>query len=122
MDHASANLIEFSDEVKETITIESEFRIQDKHETLQRSESEMHNKEQHTELAYLKEIAAHILHFDEVLLFGPTEAKTELLHFLRRDHRFAHIQIEVLPTDHLKEPQQHTFISDYFKRFDIKNF
>ena len=120
MDHAAADLIEFSDVAKETTTIKSDFSMQDKHETLERSESEMHNKEQHTQRSYFKLIAEALFDFDDVLLFGPTDAKTEFLHFLRQDHKFEKINIEVLPTDKLSDSQKHAFVRDFFKRFDFK--
>jgi hypothetical protein len=47
MDHSNAHLIEFDSKIKETKTITSDFTFQDREETLQRSKSEMHNKEQH---------------------------------------------------------------------------
>ncbi|GEP51082.1 hypothetical protein FNO01nite_17540 [Flavobacterium noncentrifugens] len=120
MDHSTAELIEFSDASKETKTVCSDFNIQDKHETLQRSESEMHNKEQHSQKTYFKQLATSVLEFDQVVLFGPTEAKTELIHFLRQDHKFEKIGIELLTTDKLTQNQQHAFVRDYFKKFDVK--
>jgi hypothetical protein len=50
----------------------------------------------------------------EVLLFGPTDAKTELLHILRADHHFDNIEIEVMPADKMTETQQQAFVKDYF--------
>lgn len=120
MDHANAHLIEFSDEPKPTKFITSDFDHQDKDETLQRSESEMHNKQQHKQLAYNKTLAKCIRDFDEVVLFGPTSAKAELLNFVRKDHLFDNIKIEVVNADKMTGNQQHAFVRDYFKRFDIK--
>nr|WP_198999473.1 hypothetical protein [Flavobacterium sp. ASV13] len=88
LDHASANLIDFTDNDKDTQTVISEFDIQDKHETLQRSESEMHHKEQDKQRAYFKKIATLAIGYNEIVLFGPTTAKNELLHFLQRDSKF----------------------------------
>lgn len=114
MDHASAQLIEFSDMSKEAQVILSNFTIKDKHETLQRSESEMQNKEQHSQRAYFKQLTVAIAECSDVLLFGPTEAKTELLHFLRQDHKYENINIEVIPKDKLTENQQLSFVREYF--------
>ena len=120
MDHANAHLIEFTDEVKPTQTISVDFDNQDKEETLQRSESEMHNKQQQKQLAFYKKLGANITDFDEVVLFGPTEAKTELLNLLRKDHQFDNIKIEVLNADKLSEKQQYEFVNEYFKKFEVK--
>jgi hypothetical protein len=118
MDHTNAYLIEFSDEEKLPSTIRLDFDKQDKDETLQRSESEMHNKQQQRQKSYYKKIAAVIRHFNEVLLFGPTEAKIELFNLLRQDHLFDNIKIEVINTDKMSENQQHEFIKEHFKKMD----
>ncbi|TRX43142.1 hypothetical protein [Flavobacterium restrictum] len=120
MDHSNAHLIEFSSEVKETKTITSDFTFQDKVETLQRSESEMHNKEQHKHATFYKNLAAVIQNFDEVLLFGPTDAKVELFHFLKKDHKYDTIIIEVKNADKMTDTEQHHFVRDYFKRLEFR--
>lgn len=120
LDHAAAQLIEFSDRSKKARTILLDFKLQDKHETLQRSESAMHNKEQDRQRAYFKMLSGPISGFDEVLLFGPTEAKTELLHFLRKEPKFHKIDIELRTTDKLTPVQQHAFVRDFYKKFDVR--
>lgn len=120
MDHHNANLIEFSTEVKETKIMTSDFTFQDKEETLQRSESEMHNKEQHKQNTFYKKLAAVIKDYNEVLLFGPTDAKVELFNFLKENHKYDNIKIEVKNTDKMSDVDQHHFVRDYFKRFEFK--
>jgi hypothetical protein len=119
MDHSNAYIIEFSSEVKETKTISSDFTFQDKEETLQRSESEMHNKEQQKHTTYYKKLAAIIKNFDEVLLFGPTDAKVELFNSLKENHSFDKIKIEVKNTDKMSDNELHSFVRDYFKRLQF---
>ncbi|MEO6175817.1 MAG: hypothetical protein ABIP27_11770 [Flavobacterium circumlabens] len=121
LDHAAANLIDFSGSDKEPKSIISEFDIQDKHETLQRSENEMHHKEQDKQRAYFKKIAAIAADFNQLLLFGPTTAKTELLHFLQKDNSFGKIKIDAENTDKLTFHQQQVFVGEHFKKFDFKN-
>ena len=120
MDHSNAHLIEFSSEIKETKTITSDFTFQDREETLQRSESEMHNKEQHKQTTFYKNLAAVIENFDEVLLFGPTDAKVELYNFIKEHHKYDKIKIEVKNADKMTDTEQHHFVKDYFKRFEFK--
>lgn len=120
MDHAHAHLIEFSDEVKDTKTITLDFDMQDRDETLQRSESEMHNKEQQRQNTYYKKLAAVIKNYQELVLFGPTHAKSELFNFLRQDALFDSIKIEVINADKMTDKQQHEFVREYFKKFEIK--
>ncbi len=120
MDHAHAHLIEFSDEIKITETISLDFDYQDKNETLQRSESDMHNKQQQKQNAYYKKLAAIIKDFTEVVLLGPTNAKTELFNFLRQNHLFDSIKIEVLNADKMSDKKQHEFVTEYFKKVEVK--
>ena len=74
----------------------------------------MHHKEQHVQGKYYKEIGEAIQSYDNVLLFGPTEAKSELLNLIHKDPHFAHIKFEVKPADKMTEYQQYTFVRAYF--------
>ena len=116
MDHSSANLMEFTTDPIETRTLESEFTHQVKEESLNKSERGMHQKEQHEQSAFYKKLGEVIRNYEEVLLFGPTNAKVELLNILRADHRFEKIKIEVEQTDKMTENQQHAFVKEHFSR------
>ena len=120
MDHANAHLFEFFDEIKTTTTISLDFDNQDKDQTLQRSESEMHNKQQQKQHAYYKKLSHVIKDFNEVVLFGPTNAKSELFNSLTQNHQFDSIKIEVVNADKMTDNQQHEFVREYFKKFNIK--
>ena len=121
MDHSHAHIIEFASDVEETKTVTSDFSAHDKSETLQRSENEMHNKEQQKQGTYYKNLSKIIKDFDEVILFGPTSAKSELHNLLKDDHQFADIKIEVKTADKMTDKEQRDFVGDYFRRFDFKN-
>ena len=121
MDHSNAHLIEFSSEAVDTKTITSDFSNEDKVETLKRSEGEMHHKENQKLTTYYKNLAEVIGNFDEVLLFGPTDAKVELFNFMKEHHKYDKIKIEVKNTDKMRDAEQHHFVRDYFKRFEFKN-
>ena len=114
MDHATANLIELTSGDMETKTINSKFTHEQKEDTLHKGEKVMHHKEQHVQLAYYKEIAAVIKNYEEVLIFGPTDAKSELLNLLKADHHFDKINIETKQADKMTENQQHAFVKEYF--------
>ncbi|TRX20539.1 hypothetical protein [Flavobacterium franklandianum] len=120
MDHSMAHITEFDSEIKETKIITSDFTFQDKVETLQHTESGMHNKEQQKLSTYYKDLAQIIKNFDEVILFGPTDAKVELYNELKENHQFDAIKIEVKNTDKMSDKEQCNFVDDYFKRFDFK--
>ena len=83
MDHASAHIIEYPGDSAITRSVTSDFTKTEKKETIEKSEHEMHNREQHEEGAYYKELGKIILQYDFVLLFGPTNAKSELQNYLK---------------------------------------
>ncbi len=116
MDHQEAHLMEFTVDPIETKTIESSFTHEEKEQTLGRSEKLMHNKEQHEEADYYKALGEVIRNYNDVILFGPTNAKVELYNFLRKDNRFTDIVIETKPADKMTENQQHAFVRDYFSK------
>jgi acetyl-CoA carboxylase beta subunit len=100
----------------ETSIIGSKFTHQEKSESLDSSESLMHHKEQHEEGAYYKQLSQAIKQYDDVVLFGATQAKKELYNILRADHSFEKIRVEVKPTDRLTEPQQEAFVRAHFAK------
>ncbi len=114
MDHSSAHLMEFTVDPIETTVIESQFQHNDKVESLSKSENLMHNKEQHQQSDYYKKLGAVIQNYESVVIFGPTDAKSELRNILKDDHRFANIKIEVQSADNMTENQEHAFVKDYF--------
>jgi hypothetical protein len=121
MDHSSAHLIEFSKESMETKIIVTEFTHENKESTLERSEHVMHNKENHMRADYYKKLGEVIRDYQEVLLFGPTDAKSELANLLLADHRFAKVKIETQSADKMTEHEQHSRVKEYFtKRISLQ--
>lgn len=114
MDHANAHVMEFTTDPIETNVIMSLFTHEAKEQSLGKSENLMHNKEQHQQSEYYKKLGETIKNYDEVILFGPTNAKVELLNVLRADHAFEKIKIEVKQTDKMTENQEHAFVREYF--------
>jgi len=114
MDHSTAHLMEFTSNPIQTKTIESKFTHLVKEQSLKKSENLMHNKEQHEQSEYYKELGEVIRNYEGVILFGPTDAKLELLNVLRADHRFAKIKIETKQADKMTENQQHAFVREFF--------
>ena len=114
MDHASAHLIDPLGDDKIQQTIVSTFTHELKVESLIKSELLMHNKEQHLQAAYYKEISEAIKPYDEIILFGPTNAKSELYNILNADHHFDSIKIACRQSGKLTHKQQHQFVKEYF--------
>ena len=115
MDHANAHLMEYADPIVTKI-VTSNSTHEEKEKTLQKSESMMHNKEQQQESDYYKELGESIKNYDEVLLFGPTNAKTELSNILEDDASFSKIKIEIEEADKMTENQEHAFVRDHFSK------
>jgi len=76
----------------------------------------MHNKEQHLEMDFYKKIATEIIGYDEVLLFGPTNAKAQLFNILNEDQHYKNIKIEVRTSDKMTDNQQVAYVRNYFTR------
>ena len=114
MDHSSAHLMEFTNFAFKTKTIESNFKHEEKEHSLSKSENLMHNKEQHRQSEYYKKLKETIKNYEDVILFGPTDAKVELFNVLRKDHLFAKIKIEIKQADKMTENQQHAFVREHF--------
>jgi len=114
MDHSSAEFIGYPANKSKEDIVELNFTHDDMQEALNRSENLMHNKRQQKQAAFYKEIGAIILKYDEVLLFGPTDAKVELVNFLEEDHHFDAIHIEVKESEKMTKNQLHSFVNDHF--------
>lgn len=114
MDHSNAIMAEISNGAVEYKSIVSEFTSEEKELSLKKNENLMHNKEQQQQSAYYKKITEFLRDFNEVILFGPTSAKNELMNLLKADHHFDSIKIEVKTADKMSSMQIHDFVKKYF--------
>ena len=114
MDHSNAYLMELANEiivqkvVSELTNHETEFNFY-------KGEKLIHKKEQHLQLSYYKKIGDVIKKYQDVVIFGPTDAKNELFNQIKTDHLFEGIKIEVKNSDKMTEVQMQSFVRDYFK-------
>jgi len=115
MDHSNAFLMELTDDSMIEKTISSEFNHEGKDSSLKLDQKTLHNKEQQMQSSYYKELINSISNFHEVVLFGPTEAKLELLNLIEADHLLDDIKIEVQTTDKMTAAQMHEFVREHFK-------
>ena len=115
MDHASAHVMELSDPIV-TSLINSTFTPEEKEKSLQKSEHLMHNKEQQQQSLFYKQLGDTIKEYDDVLLFGPTDAKLELLNSLKADHSFSNIKIVTKSSEKMTEKQEHAFVRNHFTK------
>ena len=116
MDHAVAHFIEYSNHStpieNEDITLSQE----DKNTVASDSENTIQNKENQKQGEFYKKLSDVIKDYDEVLLFGPTDAKAELHNLLKEDHHFDHIKMEVKSADHLTQNQEIAFVKAHFAK------
>lgn len=115
MDHSTAHLIKLTNGTIETNTIKSQPEIHVDQQIVYKDESHSLNKEKRELSAYFRKLGDLILENDEVILFGPTEAKNELLNVLKENHLFDKIKIEVKPTDKMTDIQMTDFVKEHFK-------
>jgi hypothetical protein len=115
MDHSIAHVIKLSNGTIETNSIESTPEIEENQQIVYKDESHSLNKEQRELTSYFRKLGDVILENDQVLLFGPTEAKSELLNVLKENHLFDKIKIEVESADKMTEIQRNTFVKEHFK-------
>jgi hypothetical protein len=115
MDHSNAFLMELINDTIVTNSVVSESRNPEEEYSSDRHEKLIQKKEQHQQISYYKKLSNIIREYKEVVLFGPTDAKNELLNLLKADHLFENIKIEVINSDKMTENQMHSFVREYFK-------
>lgn len=113
MDHSNAFLMELSDDTIVQNNVISEDKDEEK--GFDGHEKKANTKEKHRNSEYYKKISKSIRDYQKVVLFGPTDAKSELFNLLNTDHLFENISIDILNADKMTEPQMHNFVKEYFK-------
>jgi hypothetical protein len=114
MDHSTANIMELSNKRIKTIVLESTPSFPEQVQNLRMDESLMHNKEQNQNADFYKKLSYIINDYSEILLFGPTDAKTELFNLLKDNRQFEKVKITVQPSDNMTDNQQQAFVKDFF--------
>lgn len=114
LDHFSANIIGYSISAQVLHSIKSDFNQAERLKILQKGESHLHEKEQHLQLQFYKEISDQSVGFSIVMLFGPTTAKSELKTILSHDNRFSDAEVSLKITDKLNLKEQIAFVNNFF--------
>ena len=115
LDHTTARAVEYNTENQQVQTLKSDLQGLDDQDSAQHSESLLHHKENQHLKAFYKEIIDVLKEYDEILLFGPTTAKTELFNLIREEHKYDHLKIEVKSAEKMSPPEEHAFVVNYFK-------
>jgi hypothetical protein len=115
MDHYTAIIFDFNNDSTSILkTISSEMNHFVKEEILQKGESHWHNKEQDLQLVFYKRIIDEVELCDELFLFGPTTAKTELLHLIQKQAKFDALKITTKDIDNITENQKIELVNTTF--------
>ena len=116
MDHSNAFLLEVKNDTIETERVVSELSDPEAEFNFYKGEKLINKKERHLQLKYYKNLGEIIKKYQEVVLFGPTDAKIELLNLLKTDHLFEKIKTEAINSGKMTESQMHTFVREYFRK------
>jgi hypothetical protein len=115
MDYSIAHLTELFGGAFVTTAINSKPGLQlNAADLYYKDDSHLLNKEQSKLVTYYKKLSDVILNYEEVILFGPTEAKNELANIMKENHLFDKIKIVVKPADKMTEKEQHDFLKEFF--------
>jgi hypothetical protein len=115
MDYSKAHIVTPKPDSIDTIIIESKPEsIVSEQDVYLKDESHQLNREKAHLTVYFKKISDIILKYDEVLLFGPTDAKKELYNQLKDDNHFSHIQFVVKSVDKMTDNQIYAYFKEYF--------
>ena len=115
MDHSIAYVMELKDgAIVENIVAIETFQPDNESEFIM-NERLVQNKEQQLQANYYKKLREIIRNYEEVVLFGPTEAKNELLNLLKTDHLFDKIKLNAILSDKMNAKQMHAFVEEYYK-------
>jgi hypothetical protein len=116
MDHSIAHLMEFKNNTIVPETIEAESFIREDEGINWKDESLIQNKEQNDLSKYFNRLIDKIKDYDEVLLFGPTDAKRELFNSIDSIHNLDMIKITLKTVDKMTDNQQKAFVREFFNK------
>lgn len=110
MDYTKAYVMSLEGESVTTTELKSEFTWEEMQYAFSKNENLMHNKERNLVKAYFDSIGNSIRNADEVVIFGPTDAKIELLNLLTSNNQYDKIKCSTLTTDKMTENQRIAFV------------
>ena len=114
MDYSTANLIEYNLDSYEIKSIDSGVSFEEINEVLNNNKCLINNKENQQLSKYFKRIAEQLKEYNELVLFGSTDAKVELNSILKEEELFQKIKIEIKNTAKMTDNQKKSFVKSYF--------
>ncbi len=116
LDYTHAFLMEFENELIVSRDIEFEFDKKSKADPDNDDElAQRKEKHHHLQPAYFFDICDIIKNYNQVVLFGPNDAKDELFNLLGFDRDFKNMKIQNIDTDKMTDVQIHDFVKEYYK-------
>ncbi|MFM9909073.1 MAG: hypothetical protein ACKVOW_06985 [Chitinophagaceae bacterium] len=114
MDQTSAHLTNLTVDPVEVVSIESVYTSTHIGNTFHESKRNVEYQKSILQQAFFKQLSDRMLNYDEVLLFGPSNAKSQLLNFFRVEQHINKIKIHVKNATNMTEQQEHAFIRRHF--------
>ena len=116
IDHKKAVIVSASADGVTTKTLESDVESHPRYAGQQEGGGEKKYEERHTEQLdrYYDEVVRQLTDADELLIFGPGEAKLELKERLRRSKAHSECTVDIATTDKLTDPQIVAKVKEHF--------
>jgi hypothetical protein len=125
LDHAGAYLVEMNGGEPSIESVSSDYRQEwkegkggnDSHfgdKIATNNEYGRHRREEQQIASFYKTLTERIRYYDDVLLFGPSDAKQELYNILAGEKPQRKIRINVQPADKMNEAQLKQFVKTWF--------
>lgn len=114
MDHAEAHLVAFSIDKNDIRIIRCDHESMD-NSAERHSEKQANNKKRNIQDAFYKKIWSQVRDYEELLLFGPTDAKTEFFNQIRTSHANDGVKISLRNTGKMSHDEMRDFVYKHFK-------
>jgi stalled ribosome rescue protein Dom34 len=79
------------------------------------SEHSMNNAKQSEDLKYMKSVAALLLPYDEIFIFGPGQSQEQLQHHLKAQPQFSNKKMTVNSSGQLTDNQAVAAVREFFR-------
>jgi predicted RNA-binding protein Jag len=117
IDYTNAFLMELIKKMIVSRNIEFENNERNEEINFDNQNNPLHiNNKGHLQSAYFIELSDIIRNYDQVVLFGPNEAKNELFKLLEFDHNFDNVKVQNINTDKMSEKQMHNFLKEFYSK------
>ncbi|WP_333809246.1 hypothetical protein [Flavobacterium sp.] len=111
VDYSLANIIEYIHTASMLKTIESGSMSDEMRKKIQRGETYKLSIKQHE---YYKELKNCLLHYECILLFGPTNAKIQFSNILKKNNKDLINKVILKNSEELSHDEQLEFVNEFF--------